>query len=172
MLKLNDNEYGVFYKTYLDVLTQYSGSVTDILEISYNEAIKVFNDIPIEKHMYAYEEGKWTIKELLQHLIDTERIFAYRALRFARKDATQLPGFEENDYVSNCNANHRNFSELLVEFELVRKSTLVLFNSFTEQAMLQMGNASNTPISVRAIGYIISGHLFHHLNIMKERYLK
>ena len=171
MIKLNDNEYVAFYGSYLDALTDYSDSIIDILHISYDETMKVLNSLPKEKYLYSYAEGKWTIKELLQHFIDTERIFTYRALRFARKDTADLSGFEENHYVTHSNANTRDFDNLLKEFNYVRESTLALFNSFTNEELLQIGTVNNNSLSVRAIGYIISGHLLHHLNVIRERYL-
>lgn len=171
MTKLNDNEYGAFFKTYINAIPQNSGTAIDNLEDSFERAKELFDQIPENKYQFKYAEGKWTIKELLQHLIDSERVFAYRALRFARKDSTDLPGFDENIYVDNSNANERPFKEILDEFVLVRKSTISMFKGFTNEAMLQMGTANNNELSVRALSYITSGHLLHHLNIIRERYL-
>ncbi|HBS11085.1 MAG TPA: DNA damage-inducible protein DinB, partial [Flavobacteriaceae bacterium] len=111
------------------------------------------------------------IKELLEHIIDAERIFAYRALRIARNDKTDLSGFEENSYVENANSDSRDYQELLEEFSYVRKSTVFLFKNFSKQVMLQVGTIDGNEITVRAIGYVNSGHLLHHINIIKERYL-
>ena len=116
-------------------------------------------------------KGKWTIKELVQHIIDAERVLSYRALRFARRDATDLAGFEEDDYVKNSNGDTRDYNDLLVEFSAVRNATILLFNSFTDEALQRIGSASGSIISVRALGFIISGHLQHHLTIIKERYI-
>ena len=104
-------------------------------------------------------------------MIDTERIFAYRALRISRNDTTPLPGFEENDYVENTKANERGIQDLLAEFSAVRYATLFLFKSFSEEQLKRMGTASGTVISVRAIGFIIIGHQKHHQNVFQERYL-
>jgi uncharacterized damage-inducible protein DinB len=129
------------------------------------------NEIPKSKRNYRYAEGKWTIKELLQHIIDAERIFAYRALCFARKDATPLPSFEENSYASNSKAEKRKWKDLVKEFEAVRRSTEILFDSFDDEQLETAGTASGKSNYVLAIGFIIAGHANHHIKIMKERYL-
>jgi len=130
------------------------------------------SEIPEEKENYRYAEGKWTIKEIIGHLTDTERIFGYRALRFARHDQTNLPGYEENDYVANANFQNRSFYNLVHEFNLVRESNIALFKSFDESALSQFGTANGNKISVRAIIFTIAGHELHHLNVIRERYLK
>ncbi len=119
----------------------------------------------------TYAPQKWTIKDIIQHVIDTERIFSYRALRFARKDATPLPGFEENFYALAANANHRSLKELLDEFSTQRKSTILLFHSFTDEMLHQKGVCFNDELTVNQIGFTIIGHHLHHLRIIKERYL-
>lgn len=131
-----------------------------------------FRSIPPEKENYRYAEGKWTPKDILLHLIDAERIFAYRALRIARNDKTALPGFEENDYVIEANAEERSMESLLEEYFDVRKATISLFLSFSADALKRLGEASGFSVSVRAIGYIILGHEKHHANVIIERYLK
>ena len=129
------------------------------------------NEIPKSKRNYRYAEGKWTIKELLQHIIDAERIFAYRALCFARKDATPLPSFEENNYAANAKAEQRKWKDLVKEFEAVRRSTEILFDSFDDEQLESAGMASGKSNYVLAIGFIIAGHANHHIKVMKERYL-
>lgn len=136
------------------------------------EAEKLFQSIDEEKSKYKYAEGKWTLKEVLQHLIDAERVFAYRALAFARKDATTLPSFNENDYANNSNANDRNWKDLISEFFSLRQSTEYLFDSFSEEALKTIGKASSYTIGVNTLGFVIIGHVNHHLTIIKERYLK
>ena len=121
--------------------------------------------------MYSYAEGKWTIKELVQHIIDAERVLSYRALRFSRNDTTNLSGFDEDWYVANSNGNERNFKDMLQEFIHVRNSTILLFKSFKPEMLLINGTASNSDMSVRALGFIIAGHQTHHLKIIKEKYL-
>ncbi|MEZ4884112.1 MAG: DinB family protein [Chitinophagales bacterium] len=127
--------------------------------------------IPADKWDYRYAEGKWTIKEILLHIIDTERIMAYRALRIARNDKTALPEFEQDDFILYCNANERSPESLLAEYMAVRASTISLFLHFDDEMWGRMGTASNYPISARALAYIIAGHEIHHLAIVKERYL-
>jgi uncharacterized damage-inducible protein DinB len=130
-----------------------------------------FDKISEEKSGHAYAPGKWTIKELLQHIIDAERVFAYRALCFARKDAASLPGFDENNYADNSYANERDWQSLVDELKAVRKTTEILFDSFNTDMLNHSGIANNNPVTVNAIGFIIVGHLNHHMNIISERYL-
>lgn len=118
----------------------------------------------------VYAPNKWTTKELLQHMIDTERILAYRALTIAREDKTILPGFEENDYVVNSMANHRELNDMINEFQILRVNTLSLFKSFTDDMLLEVGNANNVEITPLALGFTIAGHQLHHMAILEERY--
>ena len=131
-----------------------------------------FNSISDEKAMYAYADGKWTMKEMLQHMIDTERIFAFRALAIARKETVTLPGFDENIYATNSLANKRTWAELAHEMKIVRESTILLFKSFTEEMSQNSGYFSAANGNVNTIGSIIVGHFYHHVNITNERYLK
>lgn len=123
-----------------------------------------------EREEYRYAEGKWTIKEVVQHLNDTERILSYRALRFARNDATELPGFEENDYVPEAETARRSLHDLVVEHDMIRQATVALFNSFTPAMLLRSGSANGKRISVRALGWSIAGHVMHHVDILEQRY--
>lgn len=166
---LLSNEYAIFYKPYIEAL----GNVIllDELELSSNHFIDFLKTVPVEKYEFRYAEGKWTIKDIVLHLIDAERIFTYRALRIARKDQTPLPGFEENDYVETAFANSRTMEDLIEEFAKVRQATLSLFKTFSDEQLTQMGTASDKPVSVRAIGFITLGHQKHHEKIIKERYL-
>jgi uncharacterized damage-inducible protein DinB len=162
------SEYGSFYQTYINYT---SGKDYAILVQQYNQRITEFwAAIPLEKINYAYAPGKWTIKQMFQHVIDTERIFAYRALAISRKEQTPLPGFDENEYANNATAANRNWKDMLVEWRVVRQSTNLLYASFTEEQMKSLGTASDNPISVNALGFIIFGHALHHLHILKERY--
>jgi uncharacterized damage-inducible protein DinB len=133
--------------------------------------IKFLKKIPADKINYRYAKGKWTIKEMLQHIIDAERIFSYRALCFARKDATPLPGFDENDYADNSKAAKRDWNELIEEFKVVRRASEILFGSFDKNQLDSTGTASGRPVYVLAIGFIMVGHINHHLNVLRERYL-
>lgn len=168
--QLLENEYSDFNATYIKAAADVE-NLFEELEISLHEFIRFVQDIPMDKFDYRYAEGKWTIKEIIQHLIDAERVFAYRALRISRNDKTALPGFEENDYVANTYANERHLQSLLTEMSIVRQSTLALFKSFSEEQLKRVGIASNNEISVRAIGFVIVGHQKHHQNIFKEKYL-
>lgn len=129
------------------------------------------HSIPADKRDYRYAEGKWSIKELLQHIIDTERIFAYRALCIARKETASLPGFDENTYADNSKAAQRNWSDLTEEFAVVRHATEMLFSSFDKEQLEQSGIASGKSIYVAGIGFILAGHVAHHQKIIAERYL-
>jgi uncharacterized damage-inducible protein DinB len=168
--QLNTNEYAPFYANYIaQVSDEYT--LIEELEISLHRFIKFVQDIPMDKFDYRYAAGKWTIKDIILHLIDAERIFAYRALRFARNDKTDLPGFEENDYVNEANANSRSIMDMLTEFSAVRHATLLLFKSFSDDKLLRVGTANNNQMSVRALGFVIIGHQNHHQRIFEERYL-
>lgn len=168
--QLQPNEYAPYYATFISTISD-EYTLIEELEISLHRLIKFVQDIPMYKFDYRYAEGKWTIKDIIQHLIDCERVFSYRALRFARNDKTELPGFEEDDYAIDANANKRSIMELLTELSAVRHSTIYLFKTFTEEQLLRIGIASNNPMSVRALGFVIIGHQNHHQRIFEERYL-
>ena len=168
--QLQPSEYAAFYGAYISQVSE-EFTLIEELEISVHRLIKFVQDIPMDKFDYRYAEGKWTIKDILQHLIDAERIFSYRALRFARNDKTALPSFEENDYADQANANKRSIMDLLTEVAVVRQATLSLFKTLSEEELLRIGVASNNPMSVRALGFVIIGHQNHHERIFKERYL-
>ncbi|HEX7734584.1 MAG TPA: DinB family protein [Ktedonobacteraceae bacterium] len=125
-----------------------------------------------EKLSTPCAEGEWTIKEILVHVTDTERIFAYRALRFARNDTTSLPGFEQDDYVAASGANQRSLKDILAELSTVRAATIALFNSLSEEAFDRAGLSSGNKLSVRSALYIIAGHELHHVKSIKENYLQ
>ena len=164
----DSNEFAPFYLTYIETVSE---NVMDELEhqaVSFSEFLKSISE---EKAFYAYADGKWTIKELAGHVIDTERIMTYRALTISRQDKTVLPGFEENEYVKNAHFNDRSLASLAEEFAAVRKSNLYFFKSLTDVELQYMGTANGKAISVRALLYIIAGHLNHHKKILTERYL-
>jgi uncharacterized damage-inducible protein DinB len=127
--------------------------------------------LPEERLAYRYAEGKWTIKEILVHVSDDERIYAYRALRFARGDKTELPGFEQDDYAAHSGANARDIEDILAEFADVRRATVSLFKGLDREALVRVGVADGKVMSVRAAAYHIAGHELRHVNIIKERYL-
>ncbi|MHC0441886.1 DinB family protein [Flavobacterium sp. 3-210] len=167
--QLLDNEYSGGFATYI----REAGNVNLIeeLEISLHDFIRFVQNIPMDKFDYRYAEGKWTIKDIIQHIIDCERIFAYRALRFSRNDKTSLPSFEENDYAENTNSNARSIQDLLTELSALRHSNLLFYKSLTEEQLKRIGTASNIHISVRALGFVIIGHQKHHQKVFEERYL-
>src|SRR5690554_6925338 len=169
--ELSKSEYPPYYEVYVSGLNP-DIELLEELEASHHYFIKFVQDIPMEKHDYRYDTGKWTIKEIIQHLIDCERVFAYRALCFSRNDKTELPGFDENSYADNSNGNQRHLKDLLMEFSLVRHTTLALFKSFSDEVMNRNGIASGYNVSVRALGFIILAHQEHHKKVFQERYLK
>ncbi len=118
----------------------------------------------------VYAKGKWTVKEIIQHLIDSERVFSYRALRFARNDKTELPGYDENVFALESKAGERDIDDMLTEFDLLRKSTVCLFNSFDKTMLGRTGVCFNKNISVLALGFVMAGHTLHHTNVIKEKY--
>ncbi|MEP7372966.1 MAG: DinB family protein [Chitinophagaceae bacterium] len=160
---------GDWYHNYINLVTD------DDLTIAFDKQsaslIRFFDTIPLDKYDYRYADGKWTIREVLQHIIDAERVFAYRALRFARKDSTPLPGFDENLFASNAKASSRTWDKLMEELKVVRRSSELLFQSFDEEQLQSNGISSNSSNYVLAIGFIIVGHPVHHQKIIKERYL-
>lgn len=168
MARPQPNECAPYFQKYI-ALAQGS-SINEIVNNHAFELQEFYNSLPDDKADYAYGENKWTIREVLQHLTDAERVFAYRALRIARNDATPLASFEENEYVTNGFANERSLSSLKQEFNAVRASTDMFLLSLNETQTMRMGTASNNPISVNALAFIIYGHLLHHENILKERY--
>ena len=133
---------------------------------------KLLKRIPRKRIDKAYAEGKWTIKELLQHIIDAERVFAYRALSFARKDSNPLPSFDENTWAASSQASQRNWKDMIDEFKALRAATEKMYASFDEGQLRSIGTASSKEFNVLALGHIIAGHVEHHINIIRERYLK
>ena len=170
VLKPKEGEYAPYAIMYISLLPD-DGSVLMHMKDNCTVVKNFILSLPESKLMYRYAAGKWTIKETLVHIMDTERIFAYRALRFARNDATALPGYEQNDYVPYSRANERTLPDIFQEYSSVREATLSLFNSFSEEEFLRKGIANGNPASVRALAYQIAGHELHHLKIIKERYV-
>ncbi len=171
MKRFSPNEFKPYFAIYIEPAVARNLDIVPLLELGLKDTCDFFKGIPAQKELYAYAEQKWTIREILLHLIDTERIFSYRALRIARNDKTNLPGFDENDFARNSKANMRTLQELTEEFKAVRHATLSLFRSFDADDWSKTGMASNSEISVRAIGFILAGHAIHHERIIKERYL-
>lgn len=168
-IDLTNKEYDTYYETYLKNVEASTGLMQGF-EASLDATPTFFKEIPDAKLLYAYAEGKWTPKEILQHLIDTERIFTYRALRISRNDTTELPGFDENAYVPPSQANQKPILQLVEEFTSLRKANIALYKGFNAEMLQRLGKASGGPISVRAIPFILLGHELHHIQIIKERY--
>ena len=163
------NEYGEWFAGYVSLVPE--KDILAALTSQIEEFQQLAASILEEKGAFSYADGKWTIKELLGHLNDGERIFAYRALRIARGDQTPLSGFEQDDYIAAGRFNSRTLADLIEEFVLLRRSNIKLFENLEDAAWLLMGKASGNPNSVRAVAYIMAGHVRHHLNILRHRYL-
>lgn len=164
------NEYNPFFKKYIDLVPK--GNFIELFKKNTEQAIQFFTSIPIDKQLYRYAEGKWTIKEILMHIIDTERVMSYRVLVAMRGDAiTPLSPFDENLYAKNVDVSSRTMEDLVEEFEIVRRSLDKLFLNITEAQSMFLGNGINYPITARAIGYLIQGHVIHHQQVIRERYL-
>jgi hypothetical protein len=162
------NECAPYYQKYIALAE--GDSINEIIHNYAFELQEFYNSLPDEKADFAYAENKWTVKEVLQHLTDAERVFAYRALRISRNDSTPLASFDENAYVENGFAPGRALSTLKQEFNAVRAATDMFLLSLNETQIKRMGTASNNPVSVNALAFIIYGHLLHHKNILTERY--
>ncbi len=169
MSRPNPNEHPAYFTTYIDKVS--GDDFLPHLEQNLNSTPAFFQTLPVEKLKFRYAEGKWDLLEIILHMIDSERVFAYRALRFARRDATELPGFDENLYAYNGHATSRSLESLLQEYVAVRNSSIHLFRSFGSEELMCSGIANGKPISVRALGFIMAGHEAHHLQIIRERYL-
>jgi hypothetical protein len=169
MTKPDFNTLPDFHKRYVEHVKDYD--VLDALKISSKETLDLVRSIAEEKGDHRYAPGKWSIKELLCHMMDTERILAYRALRFARNDKTNLPGFEENDYAPEANAQNRKIKDIIDEMDRLRKTSIDLFVNFTPEMLKRKGLANGLELSVINLGYIISGHESHHRKILREQYL-
>lgn len=141
------------------------------LKKSGEKTVEIYSNLTEEQSAFAYAEGKWTLKGVLLHLSDTERVFQYRLLAFARGDKNNLPGFDENEYADHSYADDRSLASLLEEYQLVRKSSQILLETLNPSTLQNTGTANGNIISVETIGKLIAGHNYHHLNIIEERYL-
>ncbi len=169
--KPGEGEYPAYAHIYLDLLPA-DGLILQHLDDNLKSTRRFVASIPKARLLHRYAEGKWTIKEILGHIVDDERIYVYRALRFARNDGTELPGFDQDHYAQYSEANQRDITDLLHEFALVRQSTIAFFNSLDDAALMRTGVADGHRASVRALAYHIAGHQLRHMNIIKERYLR
>lgn len=168
-MKPKKETYNSYFQDYIDLVP--SENLLEELNSNLDFVLNILTRISKDKEGFRYADGKWSIKELVLHCIDCERIFQFRALAIARNDKTDLPGFEEDDYVVNSECENRSLNNILEELISVRKSTITLFNSFSEEIMLRGGSANGGKLSVVSCGFIICGHLTHHINVLNERYL-
>lgn len=166
-----EGEYPPYAIMYISLLPD-DGLVLQHLENHFKIVHSLVNSLSEKTLLSRYDINKWTLKELLVHMMDDERIYSYRALCFARNDKTILPGFEQDDYAVNSNANERTVENILEEYESVRRSTITLFKNMSDETLLRTGTANNSKASVRALVYHIAGHELHHLKIIREKYLK
>ena len=162
-------EYAPFYAGYISAVPE--GDLLQLLASQRDDTVRLLGTIDAAKAKHRYAEGKWSIAEVLGHIIDAERVFTYRAMTFARGDATPLPSFDENAWAVASNAARRPMQSLLAEYQAVREATIQLFRSFGDEEFARSGIASKNPVSVRALAYIVVGHERHHLRILRERYL-
>jgi hypothetical protein len=162
-------EYATYYGRYIDLATE--DDIVAALDAQGHETAALLGGLSEAQASHRYEPGKWSVKQLVGHVIDAERIFAYRALSFARGETNPLPGFDQDPYVANAGSDDRSIADLAEEFSTVRKANVMLFRALSEEAWSRSGIASDNPISVRALAYILLGHERHHLRILRERYL-
>jgi hypothetical protein len=166
--ELKENEFNHFYATYLNMVKD--EELLEALVKSRDWFVDYTTELKKEKLSYAYGPNKWSIAEVLLHIIDTERIFQYRAFRFSRNDQTALPGFDHEAYVRECESEKRTKDNIIAEFLVVRAATLAIFSSLPKEKLKRIGTASDMSWSVAALGFVISGHLKHHAKILEERY--
>lgn len=164
------SEYQPSYDRYISMVPD--ANILTVLADQITETLDLLRSIPESGGNFRYAPEKWSIKELVGHLIDSERVFAYRALRFARNDSTPLPGFEQDDYVRGASYDRLSLSDITSEFESVRASTLFLLRHFDGDAWSRKGLANESEVSVRALAYIIAGHELHHRGVLRAKYME
>lgn len=162
------DEYPAFYHKYVDAIPE--GNIFQIFEDQLSELEARLGDAGTDKWLFRYAEGKWSVKEVLGHMIDAERVFSFRSLCFARGDKNELPGFDENEYVKAGDFDKVSEKELLRHMICIRRANVLLYSTFGEKELERSGQANGKPISVRALVFITAGHFQHHMNILKERY--
>ena len=167
---INTNEYHEYYSRYLDLIDQ-NTELIEGYQKGKNEMIALINSVPEEKMTFRYQSEKWSIIELIQHLIDTERVFMYRCFRIARNDSTKLAGFEQDDFVKPSEADLKSKAEILEEFSINRDNSISLLKSLSDKNLCFIGNANGGNASARSVAFTVLGHDMHHINIIKERYL-
>ena len=163
-------EHAPEFSKYVTLVAE--GDIIQTLEQQIENSLSLLRTIPSDKANFRYAPDKWSVKELLGHVIDSERIFSYRALSFARNDQTPLPGYEQDDYVRDADFDSRNLADMAEEFATVRLATIQLFRPLNETEWLRHGKANENDVSVRALAYIIAGHELHHMAVLRSRYLQ
>lgn len=163
------SEYIPYFSRYIDLVRK--EDIITVLSTQIDDSLAFLRQIPDAKGDFRYAANKWSIKEVLGHVIDTERVFAYRAMTFARNDRASLPGFEQDDWIRSASFDAEPFRELISEFECVRRANLYFFQHLDQNAWMRRGKANNGEISVRALAYVIAGHELHHRQQIKEKYL-
>ncbi len=169
MKRPEGGEHAAYYSTYIDEVPD--RSVIEVLREAPDALEALLSRLPADREAHAYEPGKWTIREVLGHVIDTERVFSYRALHMARSDPADLPSMDQDEWAAASNANQRSVADLLAEFRGLRAGNTVLFASFDDETLSRRGTASDLSFSVRALIYIVAGHELHHRGVLSERYL-
>jgi len=169
MNKPTKEEVAEWYHSYIERVED--GTVSSILRQQELSFVPFIMSIPEEKGTYRYADGKWTVKEIISHLIDTERVFCYRGLAISRGEPNPIPGFDQDIYVTNSKADQMSFQDLAAEFMAVRKASIAFYKQIDEETSKLGGTVSGGPMSVRSTAYIIAGHLIHHKEILQERYL-
>ncbi len=166
--RAEQNEYAPYYSDYISLIPE--GDIEHILKLQIIETTKLLTNLSEQRGLFRYAPGKWSIKEVIGHIVDTERIMAYRLLSIARGDSAALPGYDENEYVLQADFNQQPMEELLESLSVVRQSTLHLLKGLKEEDWVRWGNANGFDVTVRAIASIIAGHELHHRNVLAERY--
>jgi hypothetical protein len=164
-----DDEYAPYYGTYIRKVGD--GDIVTTLARQIDGTLAFLRGIPDARAGHRYAPGKWSIREVVGHLSDAERVFTYRALRFGRGDATPLPGFDENEFMKRARLDDRSYASLVDEFEVVRRATVALFDGFFPDEWTRHGSASGKEVSVRALAWIVAGHELHHVDVLRTRYL-
>jgi hypothetical protein len=167
---LQSSEFDPFYGRYIHTLDA-DLNLRDGFELGKKEVLSFFRNIPEHKHSFRYAPEKWSIKEILQHLIDAERVFLYRCFRIARMDRTPLAGFDQDSYIEPSGADHKTMDALLYEYEINRNNSIALLNSLTDAHLAFVGNSNGSPMSARAAAFSVIGHEICHMEVIKEKYL-
>lgn len=167
---LKTGEFNTYYQRYIDLVDP-ELELLEALQKGQTRVNDFFSKIPENKLTYRYGEGKWSVLEVFQHMIDTERVFMYRCFRIGRRDSTPLAGFEQDDYIEPSAANTKSLEKILAEFNAIRNASISLIESISDENLAFVGNANGSATSARAVAFIIPGHDIWHMNIIRERYL-